>query len=192
MIDPLLLDLPTRIETERLLMRPPGAGDGALLLPALTESLSELRRFLASLTWVAAEQTLESAELFCRNAQANFVARKDLPFLVFEKATGQMVGVVGLHRMVWATPKCEVGYWGRTPRAGNGFISEAVEALSRYAFDHLGAVRLELITDEDNRPSRKLAERCQFALEGVLRHERRSPAGELRNTCVYARFPPVP
>ena len=172
-------------------MRPPEAGDGPMLLSAITESLPELRHFPASLPWAAAEQTVESSELYCRNAQANFVARKDLPFLLFEKATGQLVGAAGLHRIVWAMPKVEVGYWGRTSRTRNGFISEAVEALSVYAFNHLGAVRVELVTDEDNEQSRRLAERCRFKLEGILRNERRSPAGDLRNTCIYARFPPA-
>ena len=190
MIDPVLLDLPTSIETERLLLRPPQAGDGPLLFAAITESLSELRRFLASLPWVAAEQTVESSELYCRTAQANFIARKDLPFFLFEKATGQLVGASGLHRIVWTTPKAEVGYWGRVSRARNGFVSEAVQAMSLYAFEHLGAVRVELITDEENERSRRVAERCQFTLEGILRDERRGQAGELRNTCIYARCPP--
>jgi RimJ/RimL family protein N-acetyltransferase len=191
MTDPVLLDLPTAIETERLLMRPPRAGDGPLLLAAITESLPELRRFLASLPWVAAEQTIESSELYCRNAQANFVARKDLPFLLFEKASGELVGASGLHHIVWATPKVEVGYWIRASKSRNGFVSEAVQALSAYAFDHLHAVRLELITDEDNQRSRRVAERCRFTLEAILRNERRAPTGDLRNTCIYARFPPA-
>ena len=192
MADPLLLDLPTSIDTERLLLRPPQAGDGPLLFAAITESLPELLRFLASLPWVAVEQTVESSELYCRNAQANFIARKNLPFLLFEKATGQLVGSSGLHRIEWTTPKAETGYWGRASRARNGFVSEAVEALSVYAFNHLQAVRVELITDEENQQSRRVAERCQFMLEGILRNERRGPAGEVRNTCIYARFPPAP
>jgi RimJ/RimL family protein N-acetyltransferase len=192
MPDPVLLELPISVDTERLLMRPPAAGDGAALLPALIESLPELRQFLASMPWVSGEQSLESAELFCRNAQANFLARRDLPFLLFEKATGQLLGVAGLHRMVWTTPKAEVGYWVRTSRGGNGFIGEAVQALCDYAFDHLHAVRIELITDEANGPSRKVAERCRFQLEGILRDERRSSSGDLRNTCVYARLRPAP
>jgi RimJ/RimL family protein N-acetyltransferase len=191
MTDPVLLDLPTAIETERLLMRPPRAGDGPLLLAAITESLPELRRFLASLPWVAAEQTIESSELYCRNAHANFVARKDLPFLLFEKDSGELVGASGLHHIVWATPKVEVGYWVRASKSRNGFVSEAVQALSAYAFDHLHAVRLELITDEDNQRSRRVAERCRFTLEAILRNERRAPTGDLRNTCIYARFPPA-
>lgn len=189
MTDPLLIDLPTSIETARLLLRPPRAGDGQALLPALTESLAQLRRFLSALPWVAADPTPDSAERFCRNAHANFLARKDLPFFVFEQSSGQLLGAAGLHRTVWTTPKTEVGYWGRTSRAGHGFIAEAVDAVTAYAFEHLGAVRVEAIVDEDNHASRRLAERCGYRLEGVLRDERRAPEGDLRNTCVYARFP---
>lgn len=187
MTDPILLELPTAIETDRLLLRPPRAGDGPILHEAIVESLAELRRFLASLPWVGCEQTVDSAEAYCRNAQANFLARRDLPFFVFDKATGQLVGATGLHRTVWATPRTEVGYWGRVSRARQGLVSEAVQAVSEYAFTYLRAVRVEAIMDEDNAPSRRVAERCGFVLEGVLRNERRAPDGTLRNTCVYAR-----
>jgi RimJ/RimL family protein N-acetyltransferase len=191
-LDPLLIDLPESIDTERLQLRPPRTGDGALLYAAVTESLPELRRFLASLPWVAMEQSPEASELYCRNAQANFLARKDLPFLLFEKTTGQLLGATGLHRIVWDTPKAEVGYWVRTSRSGNGFICEAVKAMTAYAFQQLRAVRVELVTDEANLASRKVADRCQFRLEGLLRHERRAADGALVNTCIYARFPPAP
>jgi len=192
MIDPILIDLPTTIATERLVMRPPQAGDGEMLHAAIAESLPELRRFLASLPWVAGEQTVASAEAYCRNAQANFLTRKDLPFLVLEKATGEIIGATGLHRTVWSTPKTEIGYWGRMSRARNGFIGEAVAALTEYAFASLRAVRVEIVTDEENDRSRRVAERCQFVLEGVLRNERRAPDGTLRNTCIYARVAPKP
>jgi RimJ/RimL family protein N-acetyltransferase len=191
MTDPLLIDLPVHIDTQRLILRPPRAGDGPMFHAAVVESLTELRRFLASLSWVAAQQSVEQAEAHCRNAQANFIARRDLPFLVLERSSGEMVGVAGLHRTEWSTPKTEVGYWGRASRSGHGFVTEAVEALVDYAFIHIQAVRVELITDEDNHASRRVAERCRFGLEGTLRSERRATDGSLRNTCIYARFPPA-
>jgi RimJ/RimL family protein N-acetyltransferase len=188
LVDPILLDLPSSIETSRLTLRPPRTGDGPALHEALAESLVELRRYLASLPWVAAEQTLESAETFCRNGEANFIARRDLPFFVFEKRTGNLVASAGLHRTVWQTPKTEVGYWCRTRASGHGFVTEAVSALTEYAFQHMRAVRVELITDEENAASRKVAERSGFVLEGILRNERRAPDASLRSTCVYARI----
>lgn len=192
MIEPILLNLPDSIQTERLLLRPPRTGDGALLHEAVTESLTELRRFLASSPWVAAEQTVESSEVFCRTAQSNFLVRKDLTFLLFEKATGDLAGVADLHRTDWTIPKTEVGYWSRTSKSGNGFISEAVAALVDFAFASLGVARVEVVTDEENTGSRKIAERCGFQLEGTLRNERRASDGSLRNTCIYARCPIAP
>lgn len=189
MRSPLLLDLPAVIETERLLMRPPQPGDGPIVFEAVRESLPELRLFLASLPWVAGEQSVAASESWCRSAQANFLLRKDLPFLLFEKGTHALVGASGLHRPVWETPKVEVGYWGRTSRRGNGFVAEGVNALVQYAFDRIGAVRVELVTDEANARARKVAERCRFALEGILRDERRAPDGTLRSMCIYARHP---
>lgn len=190
MTDPLLLDLPDQIETARLVMRPPRVGDGGVLHDAIVESLPELRRFLALLPWVAQEQSVESAEIYCRMAQSNFVARKDLPFLLFEKGSQELVGVAGLHRPVWATPKADVGYWGRVSRSRRGFISEAVERLVSLAFDTLRMVRVELVTDAENTASRQVAARCRFELEGILRDDHRSPDGALRSTCMYARLAP--
>ena len=40
MIDPLLLDIPNQLETERLLLRVPRPGDGAMIYEAIMESLT--------------------------------------------------------------------------------------------------------------------------------------------------------
>lgn len=189
MTDPLLVDVPSQIETERLLLRPHRTGDGAILHEALAESIDELRRFLWFLPWVSEAQTPASAEIRCRRAEAAFIARSDLPYLMFEKSSGRLVGSVGLHRTDWQLPKTEVGYWVRRSAVGRGYVSEGVQALVDWALERLGAVRVELVTDEANLASRRVAERCGFRLEGVLRHQLRAPDGTLRNSCVYARLP---
>lgn len=192
MPNPILLDLPASLESARLLLRPPQSGDGTILHEAIVESLPELRRFLVSLPWIAEEQTRDSAELFCRNAQSNFLARKDLPFLLFAKDSGRLIGACGLHRTNWDVPKTEVGYWVRASASGKGYITEAVKTLVAFAFAALRAERIELVTDAENLASRRVAERCGFTLEGVLRRERRSPDGSLRDTCVYAKLATTP
>jgi RimJ/RimL family protein N-acetyltransferase len=189
MIDPLLVDVPTRVETARLLLRPHRPGDGPALHEALVESIAELRRSLWFIPWIAEEQTADSAELRCRTSEANFLARTDLPYLAFEKSTGRLVGSIGLHRTDWQVPKTEVGYWVRTSAAGNRYITEGVRALVACAFGQLGAQRVELITDEENASSRRVAERCGFELEGIRRNVLRGSDGGLRNGCIYARLP---
>jgi RimJ/RimL family protein N-acetyltransferase len=189
MPDPLLLDIPHSFFTPRLHLRTFRAGDGPGLYEAVAESQAELRQFLGHLPWVAEALTQDSAELRCRRCEAYFFSRADLPYLAFETATGRLVGSFGLHRTDWQVPKTEVGYWLRTSATGQGYASEGVNALVDWAFAHLTAQRVELVTDEANTASRRVAERCGFALEGVLRHAQRASDGSLRNTCVYARLP---
>ncbi len=189
MRDPLLIDVPVHLETSRLILRPHHAGDGVALHEALSESIAALRRYLWFLPWVAEEPTLESAEIRCRKCEANFLARNDLALLAIEKATGRLVGSVGLHRTDWKLPKTEVGYWIRKSAWGKGYAVEGVEALVAWALGPLGAQRVELVTDEANLAARRVAERSGFRLEGILRQMQRGPDGALHNHCVYARFP---
>ncbi|MEK8034825.1 GNAT family N-acetyltransferase [Ideonella sp. DXS29W] len=191
MLDPLRFPVPESFETDRLLLRPFLESDAPDLHEALAESVDELRANLWFLPWVAEEQTLESAGVRCRRARANFLLRTDLPYLVFDKAQGRLVASVGLHRTDWTLPKTEVGYWVRSTETGKGYASEAVSVLTAWALSGLGAQRVELVTDELNTGSRGVAERCGFALEGILRSTMRSPDGRLRNSCVYARCPPA-
>lgn len=189
MSDQIHFPVPASIETSRLLLRNFRVEDAPALHGALVESISELRKHLWFLPWVAEEPTLQSAEVRCRKAEANFLLRADLPYLAFEKATGRLVASVGLHRTEWDLPKTEVGYWVRSSETGKGFASEGVVALTAWALNELGAKRVELVADENNTGSRAVAERCGFQLEGVLRNVMRAPDGGLRNSCIYAKLP---
>ena len=185
-VDPVLLDLPDSIETERLTLRAPRPGDGPMVFEAVRDSLSELRRFPASMTWALAEPSVETSEKYCREAHANFVARRDLPLLLLERKTGVLVGSSGLHRIDWRVPKVEVGFWGRTPYNGRGLVTEGVGAIVELAFDALKARRVEAFCDEGNERSCRVCERLRFTLEGTRRNERIDPDGTLRNTRIYA------
>lgn len=189
MTDPHQIEIPTTFETSRLVLQSFRPEHATELHEALVESVVDLRKYLWFLPWVAEEQTLESAQVRCRKAQANFLLRDDLPYLAFEKSTGNLVASIGLHRTDWTLPKTEVGYWSRSSKTGNGYASEMASEISLFALVVLGAKRIELITDEQNIGSRTVAERCGFQLEGVMRNFERSPDGGLRNNCLYARIP---
>jgi len=186
--DPLAFPVPPRFETQRLVLRPFEVDDAPALHEALVESIEELRRHLWFLPWVAEEQTLTSAEARCRTAQANFLTRADLPYLAFRKDNGRLIGSVGLHRTDWAERKTEVGYWIRTSEVGHGYASEGVSALVDWALIELRAIRVELVTLEENLTSRAVAERCGFTLEGIHRNVLRGLDGVPRHRYVYARL----
>ena len=109
--------------------------------------------------------------------------------LLFLKGTGTLVGGSGLHRIDWAVPKFEIGYWSRTRFAGQGYITEAVRGITVFALDHLGASRIEIRCDSLNRGSARVAERCGFRLEGELRNAELGADAEPRNTLIYSTLP---
>lgn len=180
--------MPTRLETERLTLRCPQPGDGPAVHAAQTESLDELRRWMP---WAQSAPQVDEAEAYCRRMQARFILREDLVWLAFERATGggegRFVAAVGLHRMDWAVRRFEIGYWRRSGCGGRGYVTELTTALARLAFDRLDARRVELRMDDSNAASWKVAERCGFTLEALLRGDGLTPAGDIRSTRIYAR-----
>ena len=78
-----------------------------------------------------------------------------------------------------------IGYWVRRQFEGQGLVTEAVGAITRFAFETLRAQRVEIRTDDRNDRSWRVAERLGYRLEGVLRNESRDAYG-LRDTRIYA------
>jgi RimJ/RimL family protein N-acetyltransferase len=187
-MDPLLIDVPERIETERLVLRPPRRGDGALVNDAVRVSLAELAPWLP---WAGTMPSVDESEVHCRRQQARFILREDFVLLVFLRGAdggeGELVGGTGLHRIDWSLRRFEIGYWRKTGCEGRGFLTEAVRAVARLAFDVLGARRVEIRMDDNNAPSWRLAERAGFTLEAILRFDAATPQGEPRSTRIYAR-----
>lgn len=59
----------------------------------------------------------------------------------------------------------------KTEDRNKGYMTEALTLFSSYLFQTVPCkTRLALYTAEDNIPSRKLAERCGYTLEGTLRN----------------------
>jgi RimJ/RimL family protein N-acetyltransferase len=190
-MEPLLEDVPDHLATERLFLRSVRADDDVALSAAVGESLTDLRRYMP---WAQTLPSLAQCNADCRRLQAKFLLRVDLPMFMIERAPdgseGAFVGGTGLHRIDWTVRRFELGYWCRTSHQGRGFVTEAVRALTRFAFERLQARRVEVRMDDTNERSWKLAQRAGFALEGVLRRDSLNPQGEPRDTRVYALFAP--
>lgn len=185
-MNPILVNVPERFETDRLVVRCPRIGDGAAVFEAVSESLEELRRFPASMLWAMHPPAISLSESYCREAHSKFLVRQDMPFFAFQRDTGELVCATGLHRPDWSVPRFEIGFWRRTSARSQGYVTEAVRGLIDFAFAQLGARRLEALPDDENASSCAVCERVGMQLEGTLRNERKAPDGSLRNTRVYA------
>ena len=175
--------IPSRFESERLILRSPVPGDATALNAATRASLPELQRWMP---WAQKPPTLAETHKLCCEAAEKFRQGSDLMLLLFTKETGELIGSSGLHRIDWTVPRVEIGYWVVTRYAGNGYVTEAVRAIDRFAFKVLGVARAEILCDHRNERSRRVAERAGYPLEAVLRHQRRDVRGRLTDMCLFA------
>jgi RimJ/RimL family protein N-acetyltransferase len=64
----------------------------------------------------------------------------------------------------------EIGYMVIPAARGRGIAPRAVELLTRWGFDELGLLRLELRIDVENPASERVAARAGYVRDGVLRN----------------------
>jgi ribosomal-protein-serine acetyltransferase len=182
---PILLNIPCEITTERITMRTPRTGDGLITTPSVRESLAELKVWMP---WATDDYNEQSGEEWCRKAAAEFIARKQLQFLMFLRAGNAHIGNIGAFAFNWDIPAGEIGYWLRTSHTGRGLMTEAVRGLAGMLQGRLNFRRIQIRTDDRNQRSRRVAELAGFQLEGILRNESLTIGGEVRSTCVYSQI----
>jgi RimJ/RimL family protein N-acetyltransferase len=185
-MDPMLIEIPDELETERLTIRVPRAGDGPDVNAAIMRSLDTLQPWMP---WAKEPPSVEESESRCRKARAKFLLREDITLRLYLKGTRTVVGSSGLHSIDWSVPKFELGYWVGKSFEGQGYATEAVRGIATFALERLSAQRLEILVDERNERSRRIPERCGFVFEGFRRNLRRDHHDHLCNMRAYVRFP---
>ena len=186
----MLIDFPMPIITPRLLIRPPQMDDSIAVNSAILESFDKLHEFM---DWANTKPSLKETGTYIQQALDNWILKKNdepyLPLFMFDKVSGVFIGATGYHHYVWTVPYLETGYWIRSSHLGRRLMTEAINALTQYAFKQLAVKRIAITCDVDNIRSKKIPERLHYTLEGVLKYHRRKPiSGELSNTLVYAKY----
>ncbi|MBP2702625.1 GNAT family N-acetyltransferase [Microbispora sp. RL4-1S] len=155
-------DVPVRLETERLVVRPHEPADhdqvaalvvngdaSGVLPPGSPSAVEEVEEWLA-----------EGVHGLRRSG-------KGVQLAIFTK-DGELVGGINLRGTDWDTGITEVGY-GVGPRSrGRGIAPEALRAVTRWAFS-LGLRRVELRTTSENEASQRVAAKAGFTYEGTSR-----------------------
>ena len=183
--NPILIDIPMPIETPRLILRNVLLGDGKAMFEAKRESFKELNKWMA---WAKELGTQEGYEIVARENHAQFILRKDIMIVGFEKSSGKFITGTGLHRMDWERGYFEIGYYVRTSEAGKGFAAESTNALIRYAFGALGAKKVGICHVDGNHASAKVIEKLGFKKTGYLADDGELNDGTRIGHHWYARY----
>ena len=75
---------------------------------------------------------------------------------------GLIIGMVGIGNKKEVNNEIEIAYFISETYAGQGYISEASKAVSRWALNNLGMEYLIAIVETDNYPSQRVVEKCGF------------------------------
>lgn len=110
------------------------------------------------------------------NARAYLLQRYDMafsglaaPFAIVRAPDGELLGSISLMRITWEHQRAEVGYWLARQARGEGHATRAVRLLCGWGFAALRLERIELLAATGNPASQRVAQRCDFTPEAVLR-----------------------
>lgn len=110
--------------------------------------------------------TVDEARAWIERAERDRQGEGPWRFAVADAEGGELLGYTGV-RLVDGNG--QIGYWVRREARGRGVATEALRLLVRWAFEERSFGRLQLLTEPDNRASQRVAEKCGFRREGLLR-----------------------
>ena len=99
-----------------------------------------------------------------------------------------MLGGASIYEINLERGSAALGYWRALRARGRGVASCAVRLLAQWGFTKLGLARIELTCGPDNEASQRVAGRCGFVHEGVMRSH--TPfKGARRDTVIFSLLP---
>ncbi|EYF06820.1 GNAT family N-acetyltransferase [Chondromyces apiculatus] len=139
--------------------------------------------------WLTTEppQTLPEMQAYIVQRLAGQDAGKEVCFTQVSRAEGRAVGVTTYLDLRLHDQGLEIGgTWIGRPWQRTAINTEAKLLLLRHAFEDLGALRVQLKTDERNHQSQAAIARLGAVREGVLRRYQRTRGGVQRNTVMFS------
>ncbi len=159
---------PVRLEGERVYLRPPRGRDWK----AWARLRAESRDFLTPWepAWPVDALSRGAFMRRLRRQVADWRRDEGYSFLIFDRATEELMGGIGLTNVRRGVAQCaSIGYWIGRHHARRGYMTEAARAVLGFSFDQIGLHRIEAVCLPSNEPSKALLEALGFLLEGYAR-----------------------
>jgi [ribosomal protein S5]-alanine N-acetyltransferase len=142
---------------DRVILRPLTGGDQAEFI-GLVRTSAHLHR-----PWMSLPSTADEFQAFVRRYQQPSAES----LLVCLRGSGAIAGVVNINSIIRGRFQCgSLGYAAFAPTAGQGYMTEGLGLVVRYAFGQLRLHRLEANIQPGNHASLRLVRRLGFRREG--------------------------
>ncbi len=157
------------------------------LASEIFDIISNNRDYYKFLPWSNVKQP-EQEFAFLSDADKNWKNQSEATYGMYLCKDGSFAGVCTMFDIDWDKESSEFGYWLNIKYAGHGLMSEAVKAISNEFFN-MGFKRIVIKANPENFASCKVAEKCGFEREGVLRSYDFLPALNKReDIALYAKI----
>ena len=166
-------------------LRPINSDDAHALFDLIDRNRPRLEDFFAGL--VSRTRTLDDTRAHVKDTLAKGDAGTYFAFLLVDTRTGGTAGLVDIKNIDRSIPKAELGAFMDAAYEGQGLASHALQAITRHCFDVLGIDKLLIRTHEGNLAARKVIERNGYQLEGKVRKDYRTTAGEVVDLLYYGK-----
>ena len=164
----MLVDVPTRLESKRLILRKYEDGDGKEFF-AMLERNNNREVMKENVDEATSVKTEEEAEIRLRELVVGWVARDRFVLGIWLKPENIQVGQIWIEANKWEVPSFEIGWFLDAGHQGKGIATEAANRAIKFLFEELNAHKIIAITRDHNEQSYRLAERLGFTREGHLR-----------------------
>ena len=159
------MSLATLITDDVVTLRPFQMEDADQLYSAVRESLADVKPWMS---WAHDDYSPEEARSFIAITRARWEETTLLAFAITDANTDELVGGISLGHLHPVYHLCNVGYWVRTSRHGEGIAGRAAKLAARFGFENAGLVRAEIVIAVGNQKSMRVAEKLGAHYEGVL------------------------
>jgi RimJ/RimL family protein N-acetyltransferase len=178
----LKLSLPSELPTPRLLLRSWRRADALALKVVLDGNLEHLQAWLP---WAMSEPSPigaleERLDLFARQ----FDAGEQWLFAIWSRPADALLGGAGLHPRI-GEDCLEMGYWLQASATGQGFMTEAADALTRLALKQPGIERVQIRCDPENVASAGVPKRLGYRHLRTIPNATIKPSGAARDSMIW-------
>jgi ribosomal-protein-alanine N-acetyltransferase len=152
---------PKIIETRRLLLRPPTLDDAEDIFDKYAQD-PEVTRYMV---WLPHEQ-VETTKEFLERCVNCWEEGNAFPWVMELKSDGPLMGMLEMRLVGY---KADFGYGIARQYWGNGYTTEAVQALVQWALEQEDIYRVWAVCDLENIGSARVLEKAGLEREGILR-----------------------
>jgi N-acetyltransferase len=171
---------PVVLEGQHVRLEPLSMAHEELLIAAAGDG--ELWK--STFTIVPSRATMAAYIAAALDAQAQ---RQELPFVIIQKSSGQVVGSTRFYYIDQEHRRVEIGYtWLAAGAQRTGVNTETKLLLLTHAFEDWRCIRVTFLTDVLNQQSRTAILRLGATQEGVLRNHMIMPGGRYRDSVLFS------